>query len=281
MEITKTFNVGRFVVNLNEADVVIIPSDVRRRLEAIANKFPTISKIVRFDMAPWDGEGTPPIYEIETAPGGLMFNFPGFPWGKLHQIADTAVCLDPEWLPAYHRLQELVGWNVVSWWTTPGKLFFSGNFDDVPPEVSIVTDPWCSKANMISITGGEIVGADTSKNFGVLNSKYPEGFVVKPVWGWGSADIHMYPRRSPFSNYGRPKSEMRDVIRTAQANCKQWMIQPFFAPEQISIWHEFRIWRVYAVRIGGNFELLGGTWNCRPTIKVHGASDNLVGEVRV
>ena len=52
-------NVGRFTVLIDEGEVVTIRRNVARKLERIVDDYPTASQIVRFDMAPWDGEGVP------------------------------------------------------------------------------------------------------------------------------------------------------------------------------------------------------------------------------
>jgi len=283
MRTTKTIYVGKFQVRLDELDVIGVPPVVRAKLEEIANNYPTRSAIVRFDMAPWQGKGVPPIYEIETAPGGLMFNFPRFPWERLMRLADTAICLVRSWAPAYEVLAEKTGWELCfTWPDTVGRIYFSGQSEDVPEGANVVTDPQCSKVHIIPVTGGELIGPDTPTDFGVLRGKYPNGFVVKPVWGWGSRDIYMYPTQLPFSNYARPKMEVKRVIQRARTGeGEEWLIQPFFPPELFS--GDFTIWRIYAMRDtdGGGFKLLGGTWNCRPHLKVHGASDNVIGEIRV
>lgn len=284
MNVTRVLKVGRFTVQLNEDEVLKVSGAAKRRLEHLLNAFPTKSLIVRLDMSPWDGKGTPPIYEVETAPGGLMFNFQTFPWHKLRSLAESAVCLDLAWFPAYEVLAEMTGWRLCRSWNGSGKLYFSGEKEVVPSTVRprVITDPWCSKASIIPITGGEVIDAATSSNFGELIQRYPQGFVVKPIWGWGSRDIYMYPTAKPFSNWARPKKEIKAVIARARGLRDTWMIQPFFPPERKFIWTEFRIWRVYAIRstIRSKFELLGGTWNLRPTLKVHGASNTVVGEVR-
>ena len=277
-------NVGRFTVLIDEGEVVTIRRNVARKLERIVDDYPTASQIVRFDMAPWDGEGVPPIYEIECSPGGLMFNQPDFPWDKLKTIADSVICLEKEWWEPYQLLVKKTGWKLVKNWNGRlGRVYFSGNKEDVPDGVEIVTDPWVSKAELIAVNGGEIIDARTSLDFGVFNTKYPEGFVLKPVWGWGSRDIYMYPKTWPYSDFGRPPKEIKNVLRKAIAEDNgEWMIQPFFPPQRGELFvKEFTIWRVFAVRVKNSFELLGGMWSMRPTLKVHGASNTISGEIRV
>jgi hypothetical protein len=285
MHATRTMWVGKFKVHLNESVVVRVPFGVRQQLVDLLNGFPTRSMIVRLDMAPWDGRGIPPIYEVETAPGGLMFNFPGFLWNRLVPLATTAMCLDANWLPAYKLLVEKTGWELAQRWEGEGPFYFSGEKEAVPEAVKyrVITDPWCSKAEIIPFTGGEVVTADSDVGLGILRSKYPKGFVLKPIGGWGSRDVYMYPTERPFSLWAK-KGEVKKALARAKNEPHVWMIQPFFPPEQVGF-REFRIWRVFAVRGSGArtkpFRFLGGTWNCRPHPKVHGASNTIVGEVRI
>lgn len=285
MRVTKTLYVGRFTVQLNEKEIITVPLSVRKLLEDMLNSYPTTSLIVRLDMSPWDGKDVPPIYEVETTPGGLMFSFPNFPWPKVIKLADTAVCLDEEWLPAYQLLAQKTGWTLRRTWDGLGRLYFSGQPNSVPNEVRsrVITDPWCPKSNTIRITGGEVITEHTSSDFGELRNQYPTGFVVKPIWSFGSKDVYLYPTKFPFSKWACLKKDLRQVIIDARNKPGTWMIQPFFPPEREFIWNDFRIWRIYAVRTSPNqpFELIGGTWNERPSIKVHGASNTIVGEVRV
>jgi hypothetical protein len=288
MRITRTANIGKFLLNYNDSDVVVIPQNVVGKLESILDDYPTSSLIVRLDMAPWDGEGVPPIYEFEVSPGGLMFSFESFPWEKVSRLADSAVCLHGVWMPAYERLAELMDWKLSTDWNTAGRIYFSGNATELPNDIGItsriITDPWSDKSKVIAINGGELVDENTETDLGKLRSKYPDGFVLKPVDGWGARDIHMYGAVYSFAKWEAGKKQIKALLLAAKKSPGTWMLQPFFAPEVLSsIFGEFRIWRVYAVRdtIASSFKLIGGTWNSRGTTKIHGASNTVVGEVRV
>jgi len=299
---TRSVAVGRFVQNLDEKDVVVVSSLARKKLEDCLSKINTTTLIARLDMAPWEGEGIPPIYEVEVSPDGLMFwgLFGAFPKNKISPLADIALCIDLPWKEAYQLLSELLGWQVVYDWdeiSQGSRVYVSADPNDVPGEArsrlergefSLVTDPFCPKTEAIKITDGLILRpGDGIASFGELAKRFPNGFVLKPVWGYGSRDIHMHPIGPSYGYLRSHGGCSRDTIKELLCRPRQedWMLQPFFAPEIIRSFGttEFRIWRIFAVRQSQSesFKLLGGLWNQRASLKVHGASNTTSGLIEM
>lgn len=296
MKVTREVRIGSFVELLDESDIAVVSCEVARELEKCLLKVQTSSLIVRLDMAPWEGEGTPPIYEVETAPGGIMFwgLFSSFPREAISSLADVGVCLDPNWEKAYRLLGSLTGWEIFFSWeeVSPGnRVYFSGGPSEVPRKLLgerkllLVTDPFSPKTEVLKITGGERIAPGGILALKDLNRKFPDGFVLKPVWGYGSKDVYIYPRGRYGRMRGRGGTGRKKICELLSTPKKEeWLVQPFFPPKMVETGiaqRAFLIWRIYAIRRNREepFRLLGGLWNLRPHLKVHGASNTITGPV--
>jgi len=156
----------------------------------------------------------------------------------------------------------------------------------------LITDSFCPKHRLANITGGRVVELDKPPGIktGDLTKEFPNGFVLKPVWGWGSKDVYFLPMGQQYGWLRKHALVDRKFLSQTLKNGsdelvarwgKEWLIQPFFAPEQICDLGvtEFRIWRIFAVRpsLSEPFQLLGGLWNQRRSLRVHGASNTTNG----
>jgi hypothetical protein len=289
-----------------------ISQPVALRLEELINRgihLKTQSLIVRLDMAPWSGEGTAPIYELESAPGGLMtwgvvrsklailfcqkfpekyhrilvsFATSGTMLNQIRRLADTAVCLHPDWYLPYDLLARQTGWNIYHDWNVPAKsrVYFSGTDNEVERSNGILqTDPNASKNHILELTGGEVFDPEEIRKLTIdhLLQNYPEGFVIKPLNGWGARHVYIWT----VSEHRRRGHTRSRIVREINDRDHQWMVQPYFEPK----FHNegFVAWRIYAVRSNSaeSFKIVGGVWNWRKSLIVHGATDSVFGEVPV
>jgi len=199
--------IGDFTFVMDRANVVVASDEVRRKLGKALAQFQTSACIVRFDMAPWDGKGeTPPIFEIDTCPDGL------WAWRLLAtelpqevmELAGVALPPGPRWKGAYELLASQTGWNIVSSWreVPPGsRVYFTGGPDDVDvealrvKELTLVTDSFCTKAQLVDITGGLVVRLDKAPGLRIsdFTKGFPNGFTLKPIGKWGSKGVYPYP----------------------------------------------------------------------------------------
>ncbi len=278
-------SLGKFTVKVDPYREMRIPSRAVVRLEdeilrLVENK--TSSLLVRLDMAPWSGEGMPPIYEVETAPGGLMI------WGfvngwlpkSLVNLVDVAVCTSMDWLAAYKLLSKLTGWPIYTGFdhVPKGKrVYYSGTLANLK-NVTLVTDPFTNKEFIVEVTGGLVLDESEMFSFEKAEELFPTGFVVKPADGWGARDVIIWP---PKEFRGLPGASTRKKVEEALKAPRRRIIQPFFHPGRMEEMggRMFYIWRIYALRHSTTrpFKLLGGLWNSRPNLKVHGSSDAIFG----
>ncbi len=110
--------------------------------------------------------------------------------------------------------------------------------------------------------------------------------VIKPLQGSKTRDVFIYvpgpgSKRPPgASSRGRIEQAVKDGLESGGVYC-----QSFFPPMESGISDEFK-WMIYRVFFGYNtntteWECLGGSWNARYNLKIHGAGDSLSGPVVV
>lgn len=275
-----------FEVGFSE-EVEVMPHNVLGQLEEVLGALcvSTTASLVRLDMSPLGG-----IYEVELAPGGLAFwaHFKGGLPAELIQLADFVVLPFRwrfQWEKAYRYLCEVTGWQLLfSFEELPpeGKVYASCLKDEVPesfPKDRLITDPWMGKI----VPKGRLL--TPNDNLKKLLEEFPNGFVLKPSEGWGAKDILIYlpPSKYPkdIRKMGHTQNQVCQVIERVQdgRTRRTWWVQPFWMPE---LWNGYwRIWRIYAVRLEAKWKVLGGLWNARPSLLVHGASDAVIGLVEV
>ena len=113
---------------------------------------------------------------------------------------------------------------------------------------------------------------------------FSKGCVVKPLQGSKTRDIFIF---IPVPGSKRPPgaSSSNRIREAVLAGSKAGGVycQPFFPPMESGISDEFK-WMIYRVFFGyntdtGQWECLGGSWNARYNLKIHGAGDSLSGPV--
>lgn len=115
---------------------------------------------------------------------------------------------------------------------------------------------------------------------------FESGCVIKPLQGSKTRDVFIYvpgpgSKRPPgASSRGRIEQAVNDAAESGGVFC-----QSYFPPMESGISDEFK-WMIYRVFFGyntntANWECLGGSWNARYNLKIHGAGDSLSGPVVV
>ncbi len=313
----RTVTLGKYQVNVTE-ECERVPRVVIRKLSRVlrrVNKL-TSSLLVRVDMAPWYFDTkVPPIYEVETAPGGIWMFALFQQEHVLFRLASSlsvsyGVCSDPNWKEAYDLLAPY--FRIVD---SPfdcgekGRIYWSALPDEVRclPESwksfvlsRLITDPLASKKELLK-TLGLILSEDevqhlvgllsslssmkmkTDEICSFLKSYYPNlnGVVAKPNDGWGSKGIIIFPFDSQLRKQVSGCSTITKLTNTL-SNFEQ-VVQPFFKPREEVVDGKtyYKIWRLFFFRKNREEEwrYLGGIWNSRANLIVHGASDSLFGPV--
>jgi len=104
-------------------------------------------------------------------------------------------------------------------------------------------------------------------------------FVIKPLQGSKTRNVFIWhPEKLPGSH---TKTKITNAI---SENLGGMYVQPFCEPSKIEINH-MDFWLLHRVYFGYNllaneWQFLGGLWNARPNLKIHGASDAVFGPIK-
>ncbi len=278
---------------LVSADVEMIPPDVVACLEEALNEHvghKTTSRIVRLDMAPMQKagpSGSLPIYEVETSPGiSLAMRLNPELREPLVQVMDAAV-LPPkyaQWREAYSVFSEVGVPFYENWNDVPAdaeRIYVSCEGAQAPDSMRarLATDPWGMKDIDFPVSGGRHLW--NFENFDDLVEDFPQGFVIKPLDGWGAEDVCIYAPENRQQSHTRTRVEK---VLAGLENRVTHVVQPFYKPRSHPLYGTV-IWRVLAVRSTSksNFKLIGGMWNGRTSesLIVHGAQDAVFGSLKV
>lgn len=112
--------------------------------------------------------------------------------------------------------------------------------------------------------------------------RFQRGFVLKPWGGWGSRGVHVYSSELPWKRSGATVTQMARAIDGIfeRGEEGQYLVQPFLPPQPFGEGY-FRNWRVFAVWTPQGYKVIGGFWNARNSLKLHGAGDTVWGPIRV
>lgn len=257
-------------------------------------KFAIPSPVVRADLAPLETKDLTltsdmivrNLYEIEVRPGGL----------------GILLLLNPSALPALKDALEAVG--------CVGFVNFQSNIEDdeiaarilglqfyrdqLPLFFSYEGEAWWIRTNLkegeveelekysvvpLRLDGYkmDLVRLGLAKIFEqkeVIDWERP--FVLKPLQGSRCEGVEVYvPPKEARKIKGI--STRQRIIRRLEAG-GTFILQDYIPPlmEEYNGVRGFTIWRVF-FGWSGKYEYLGGVWNWRPNVRVHGASDCALG----
>jgi len=105
---------------------------------------------------------------------------------------------------------------------------------------------------------------------------YNDGFVVKPIQGSKARDVEIYPPKHLKKMGG---SSTINRIESVIGRKGRMYLQPFILPMVHPLYSGmFMIYRAFfGYRKETGYIPLGGLWNARPNLKIHGASDAVFG----
>lgn len=108
------------------------------------------------------------------------------------------------------------------------------------------------------------------------------GYAVKPLTGARLEGLEIFPPCHLKKAKGSStKSRILKRLENARENSIDFVVQPFISPQREIIEGKegWTIWRIFFgyKKEKDEWEFLGGWWNWRPNLRVHGASDAVFG----
>ncbi|HOK35426.1 MAG TPA: hypothetical protein PLL80_02250 [Candidatus Pacearchaeota archaeon] len=245
------------------------------------------SPIVRVDMAPALRAGTVRnyIYEIEVRPGGLGILLYLMPerirqWKKIlsmckgfvsieSSIQDDKLVTDLLNIPYYEEVPtETEGPYWIRSNQRDGKVASLEKISLVPIKLD------GDKTYLVKLKMAEKLDKER------FNWFLP--FVVKPLVGSKMKGVEIYLPSALKKELGAGSSTRSRILRTI-SNGEPYIIQRFILPKEewknnIKGW---TIWRLFFGWEDNKYQFAGGLWNWRPTLRVHGASDAIMGSIKI
>jgi hypothetical protein len=250
------------------------------------------SALIRFDYV-LGPDGLPRVFEVEDRPAGLGLNSvvcPGFA-ERLRRRMDG--------------IREAVGRPVEIFVTEPRRETCDdsllpeaapGAFDAVRvggtpgPDAALLVRCALGEEGLAHLESRSIstVSREGDKSYGVAlglwrevsgeeSLDYDVPFVLKPAQGCGSRGVTLYHPDRRGAGFDKRQRVARAVL-AGQAR----YVQPFYEPEASPDGDGLKMIRrvLYAWDPSARrYEPLGGSWNARPNVKIHGASDTVTGPV--
>lgn len=270
------------------------------------------SAVVRVDMAPirtLPADTPHSVYEVEGGPGGLgiltslgggsMVRRIGTILRRLG-IEDIGWEVAPSRLTFERELMEGVAQlDAAGIRTSRGldhnlPLILRSSGEDEIPFERCLCDYSQGGGDKFALESFGVVAAESVE---YPFAAFPAGFVIKPRRGTGTKDIYAWTRRKPFYDFSASVTKVTAIHAEACAFPGEWVIQPFIPPEWIAKenfsaaeWPSCdvhlpkgmcRIWRLFATWNGERYEVVGGLWNARRSLRVHGASNTVWGLVTI
>lgn len=263
--------------------------------------------VIRLDMAPCsDGEEVS-IYEVEAniAGPGIMRKF--FPESNFSREVGKALlnlgiskvgytttpCRKEQWMDLSILMSSLREEGIE----TKNVNIYNGESDDFPlwlrsgqEDIELIS-PLMNRCLLLHHHGGghknylrSLSGAFLLSEFSSVDEvfdRFPDGFVLKPFGGWGTRDVYIWATRRPWREKSRTKTSLNKKIGCIfESNLgMDWLVQPFNPPRFVN--GMFRIWRLFAVWDGSEFKIIDSFWSERNSLLNHGASDTIIGSLRV
>jgi len=242
------------------------------------------SPIVRVDMAPVTELGAVKdfIYEVEVRPAGI---------GLILSLASERV---EQWKKVLCQCQGLIS---IQSSIQDDKLmaeileipFF---FEEIPKKLGgpywIRSDARTGEITTLESVSLVPIQSDGDKTYlaklGMAEMLKKERldwslpFAVKPLVGSRMERVEIYAPKFLRAKGGSTKSR---ILRTISGEAP-YIIQKFISPqrEEMNSRNGWTIWRLF-FGWKRRYEFLGGLWNWRPTLRVHGASDAIFGVIEM
>lgn len=120
---------------------------------------------------------------------------------------------------------------------------------------------------------------------------FPEGYVIKPVDGWGCGygdpiGFRIVPAKKPFKREGDTQTAGVKMIQRILKNGKgaEYIIQHFYPPRITELEGKtgFQLYRLYLVynSPSGLYKFVGGWYNFSKSLRGHGSNDTIFGWVQ-
>lgn len=121
----------------------------------------------------------------------------------------------------------------------------------------------------------DLVELNLAKRLNLQEINWKEPFVIKPLIGTRGENVEIYIPPHLQKQIGFRGSTATRIHRKISGTKESYIIQKFIPPliEEINGRKECIILRLFFVWREREYQILGGWWNRRPSIKVHGASD--------
>lgn len=253
---------------------------------------PTI--LCRVDLVPFEPDCSPEagLFEVEARPAGfgiLLQLFPEFEhirsfWEPLAPVGAVVLGSRETAAEDTRVFSEIMGWK----WLSPHqcanghskRLWARGSALD---EMSVSLDELESRALAPVTSHGDKTYLLHMGLASQVNSPeelpWESPFVIKPQKGSKSDSVLLWhpqeKKKKTRGLYSRTK------ISNALRQDRQFIRQSFMTPQEQECHGKrgFTIWRIYFGYdvCTSQWRFAGGLWNWRPCLKVHGASDSMVG----
>jgi len=304
----KKLVIGKWEVNVEE-EVKLIPETVLRQLEDFlsnkwreaamkdikevgawwrgAEKWGIPSPIIRVDMAPSKLFNSQ-IYEVEVRPAGLGITLTLLTerQSQWREILKDCSC------QGFIRLDSSVQDDFLA-----AKLLDLPYFEgELPPEElkkgslfwirTRIDDPWAPILEERSLTPIRMDGYKgylVKLNLASLvedpsDLPWERGFVIKPLQGSRMEEVELWlPQKRPgTSTRTRIMKRLKDM---SEGRTPPYILQPFIFPEEEEYQGKkgWTIWRPFFGWWKGKYVFIGGLWNWRSNLRIHGASDIIMG----
>lgn len=248
------------------------------------------SPIVRVDMAPTSDNPQKFIYEVEVRPAGLGITPSLLPemksqWQEVLKgcrcqglvsletpVQDDGLAAEVLGMPYFKELPEEL--------LSKGPFWIRTKIDD--PRAPIL-----ERSSLVPIRMDGYKGYLLKLGLGFSledpsSLPWERGFVLKPLQGTWTKGIEIWlPKRQSGTS---SRTRILRMIEEIMERCVPYLWQPFIFPkaEEYEGKKGWTIWRSFFGWFGWQeqYRFIGGVWNWRPNLRVHGASDAIMGALK-
>lgn len=244
------------------------------------------SPIVRVDMAPCpadDGDIKNFIYEVEVRPAGLGLFLSMSPEAGIKEVLTNCGC------QGFINIRSSIQDDYLA-----AEMLGLPYFKEVPPDL---VGPYWVRTNERE---GEVlklervslvpIRSDGDKRYLIRLGMAKEvshshdldwdaPFVIKPIVGARMEGVEIYIPPSLQKSFSRGSSTKNKIIQSISSRSYSYLIQPFIPPQLEGDDGCWSIWRLFFGFFCGRYRFLGGLWNQRPNLRIHGSSDATFGVI--